>query len=209
MEIHDAESFAKLVGLAGYGWSQEQAAAVLFYWLRAIDAYTDSGCDAAILEQHCCHLGAAESAGDWLCDWIDRQGKGRDPQPLWDACLALSNQLDGDEIGGKAISHAFDRATPLFRWLLNPEKLPPVMSDMEGYLPGQAALKLGVSVKTVNRYAKLADILRPSRGQRDFRYSPKDFLAICRHCANSPTDSRVAAKAKAILETETKRTNGH
>ena len=117
-DIRDADEYGSLISNGIKEWSSRDAARVLDYWLLAVDAFTESDCDPSELESRCGNLGEFASGGDMLCDWITSQGQ--DPQLLWEAMLAIEYQLDGDDIGGKAISRKFDRATLLFRWMLNP-----------------------------------------------------------------------------------------
>ncbi len=118
-DIRDVEEYQELIRSSGDEWNKETAASFLNYWLLAVDEYTESDCDSNALEKRCGHLGAFGSGGDRLCQWFSANGK--DPQLLWDGILSIEYQLDGDEIGGKAISQKFDRAGLLFRWVFNPD----------------------------------------------------------------------------------------
>jgi len=118
-DIRDADEYGSLISKGFKEWSSREAARVLDYWLLAVDAFTESDCNPSELESKCGNLGEFASGGDMLCDWITSQGQ--DPQLLWEAMLSIEYQLDGDDIGGKAISRKFDRATLLFRWIFNTE----------------------------------------------------------------------------------------
>jgi hypothetical protein len=77
------------------------------------------------------------------------------------------------------------------------------------FLPRDICKALGVTPRSLNTYARNADVNRPKRGERSFRYSHADRKAICSWVAANVSDTRVVERARQVLdETETKPKDG-
>jgi hypothetical protein len=67
------------------------------------------------------------------------------------------------------------------------------------YLSKELCDELGISLGTLNKYAKAANVATPGRGQRNYRYSSKDRISILSEIAKSASESTVVKKAKDLL----------
>jgi len=65
--------------------------------------------------------------------------------------------------------------------------------------PTQLAERLGCSVDTLSGYANKAGVMRPGRGQRNFKYSLESVTAILEHAKQNAGRSDIAANAERLL----------
>jgi hypothetical protein len=69
-----------------------------------------------------------------------------------------------------------------------------------GYKPAALAAELKLTTATVNKYAKLAGITTPRRGERDYTYPTADVETLCRYLSTQGGDSSTRKESKRLLQ---------
>jgi hypothetical protein len=66
-------------------------------------------------------------------------------------------------------------------------------------IPGELAALLDTTTATVNKYARLADVPTPGRGQRGPHYTRENGITICKSILEHSRDGKLRQRARELL----------